>query len=158
MQNVFGNNWEFHHVATVVKDMDAAVKYYESLGIFTFQPEFALDATTYEEYEVYGKSVKSSKDKTRMRFASIGPNRIELVSPVQGNPLYVDFLKQKGEGIHHIAFYVDDLEAEIKKLKAKGIPMLTKVKRAPGRGFAYFDIRKQGGVILEIIQRPPKQA
>ena len=158
MQEVIGQNWEFHHVATVVKDMDAAVKYYESLGIFTFQPEFALDATTYVEYEVYGKPVTNSNDKTRMRFASIGPYRIELVSPVQGHPLYVDFLKEKGEGIHHIAFYVDDLETEIKKLKAKGISMLTKVKRAPGRGFAYFDVRKQGNLILEIIQRPPKQA
>ncbi len=145
------NNWKFHHVATVVRDMDKAVEYYQSLGIFTFLPEFMLDSTTYADYTVYSKA-PTTIDRTRMRFAMAGEHRIELVSPIQGEPIYVDFLKNKGEGIHHIAYTVDDLDAEIARMTEKGIPVITRVKRPNGRGFAYFDLTQVGGVIIELIQ------
>jgi catechol 2,3-dioxygenase-like lactoylglutathione lyase family enzyme len=147
------NNWRFHHVATVVKDMDEAVVFYESLGIFTLPPEFMLDSTTYADYSVYGKKPVTI-DKTRMRFAEIGSYRIELVSPIEGEPIYKEFLRNKGEGIHHIAFMVDDLDAEVEKMALKDIPMITRVKRPNGRGFAYFDITRFGNVIIELIQAP----
>jgi len=145
-----GDNWKFHHMAVVVQDMDKAVEYYQSLGIATFQPEFMLNSSTYVDYEVYGKT-PDTIDKTRMRFVQIGSFRLELVQPVEGGPIYKEFLKSKGEGTHHIAYTVDDLEVEAAKLVGKGIPVITKVKTQTG-GFAYFDIRKVGNVIIELIQ------
>ncbi|MDD5083060.1 MAG: VOC family protein [Dehalococcoidales bacterium] len=64
----------------------------------------------------------------------------------------VDFLKNKGEGVHHVAFTVDDLAAETAKLAAKGIPCITRVKRSTGGAFAYFDFTRVGNVIIELIQ------
>ena len=147
------NNWKFHHMAVVVRDMDKAVEYYQSLGIATFQPEFMLDSSTYTDYKVYGKT-PDSIDKTRMRFVQIGSFQLELVQPLEGEPIYKEFLKSKGEGIHHIAYIVDDLEGETAKLAKKDIPVITRVYRgSTGAGFAYFDIRKVGNVIIELIQR-----
>ncbi len=148
------NNWKFHHMAVVVRDMDKAVEYYQSLGIATFKPEFMLDSSTYTYYEVYGKTpTPDTIDKTRMRFVQIGSFQLELVSPVEGEPIYKEFLKSKGEGVHHIAYTVDDLEGETAKLVEKGISVITKVKMQTGTGFAYFDIRKVGNVIIELIQQ-----
>ncbi len=151
MENAIGSNWKFHHVATIVKDMDEAVKYYESLGIFSMPPEFMLDSSTYNYYENYGQP-SGAGDKTRMRFAQFGPFRIELVSPIAGAPIYREFQNDRGEGLHHIAFTVDNLEEETAKLTAKGVPVITKVRRANGTAFSYFDFRKIGGVVIELIQ------
>jgi len=147
------NNWKFHHVAVVVRNMDEAVEYYQSLGIGEFLPEFMLDSSTYTDYKVYGKT-PDTIDKTRMRFVQIGSLRLELVQPVEGEPIYKEFLKSKGEGLHHIAYIVDDLKGETTKLVEKGIPVITRVYRSStGAGFAYFDIRKDGSVIIELIQQ-----
>ena len=146
-------NWKFHHVAVIVRDMDEAVEYYQSLGIGTFQPEFMLDSSTYTDYKVYGKT-PDIIDKTRMRFVQIGSFLLELVQPLEGEPIYKEFLKSKGEMLHHIAYIVDDLEKETAELAKKGIPVITRVYRGTsGAGFAYFDIRKDGSVIIELIQR-----
>ncbi len=145
------DNWKFHHMAVVVWDMDKAVEYYQSLGIATFQPEFMLDSSRYSDYQVYGKT-PDTVDKTRMRFAQVGPFPIELVQPAEGEPIYKEFLNSKGEGFHHIAFNVDDLDEETARLVEKGVPVITRVKFPNGGGFAYFDTGKVGNVIIELIK------
>ena len=135
-----GSNWEFHHVGTIVPDMDEAVKYYESLGIFTFQTEFGGGA-----------------GRARLRMAEIGPHRIELIAPSSGPPLFKDFLDAKGGGIHHMAFTVESLDNEIKKMESKGIPVISTMRRPDGSGIAFFDLRKVGGVVIELMQ-PQKTA
>lgn len=145
------NNWTFHHMAVVVWDMDKAVEYYQSLGIAIFQPEFMLDSSRYTDYQVYGRT-PTTIDKTRMRFVQIGSFQIELVQPVEGEPIYKEFLSSKGEGVHHIAFTVDDLEEETAKLVEKGIQVITRAKFSSSAGFAYFDAGKVGNVIIELIQ------
>jgi methylmalonyl-CoA epimerase len=134
-----GTNWKFHHIGAIVRDMDEAVKYYASLGMFTFQPEFGGGA-----------------GRARLRLAEMGPNRIELISPSQGPPIFREFLDAKGEGIHHIAFTVDSLDVEIAKLTAKGISVISSMRRPDGSGIAFFDLRKIGGVVIELMQ-PQKQ-
>ena len=148
------NNWKFHHIAVVVRDMDKAVEYYQSLGIATFKPEFMLDSSTYTYYEVYGKTpAPDTIDKTRMRLVQIGPLLLELIQPVEGEPIYKEFLESNGEGTHHIAFSVDDLDEETAKLAKKGIPVITRIKLQTGISLAYVDIRKVGNVIIELIQQ-----
>ena len=144
--------WKFHHVAVIVADMDKAVDYYHSLGVFTFPPEFMLDSSTYQDYEVYGKKSKSLEDRTRMQFVKSGDFILELVSPAEGKPIHKDVLETQGEGIHHIGFLVDDLAAEIERLGKQGAPVLYYVKQKNGSAFAYFDTSKLGGAIIELIE------
>ena len=145
------NNWKFHHMAVVVWDMEKAVEYYKSLGIASFQPEFILDSSQYISYEVYGKT-PATIDKTRMMFVQLGPFQVELVQPLEGEPIYKEFLNSQGEGVHHIAFTVDDLDEEAAKLVGKGVSVITRAELPNDTGFAYFDTRKIGNVIIELIQ------
>ena len=145
------SNWKFHHVAILVRDLDKAIEYYQTLDIATFPPEFMLDSTEYIEYEVFGKT-PDTVDKTRMRFADIGPFRLEFVQSLEGGAIYKEFLNSQGEGVHHIAFTVDDLKEETAKLVGKGVKVITKVKFSTGAGFVYFDTRQFGNVIIELVQ------
>ena len=149
MENRIGSNWKFHHVAVVVKDMDKTSKRYESLGVGAFRPETILDSSAFSTYEVYGKK-SPTVDRSRFKHNDVGAGKldVEFISPIEGNPIYKDFLARHGEGLHHIAFTVDDLDAEKVQLEAKGIPCLTIVKRSTGRGFAYFDF---GDCLIELI-------
>ena len=97
-----------------------------------------------------------------MRFASIGPYRIELVSPVQGNPLYVDFLREKGEGIHHLKCSSQDAERIVEQFKRNGGEVLQSA-RIGDASFHYLDTESKLGFILELAtgralrDRPPDE-
>ena len=150
MENIIGSNWKFYHVAFVVNDMDKAKSKYGSIfGESIFRPETLLDTSTFSVYEVYQKPT-STVHKSRFNHTDIGTNKldVEFISPVEGDSIYRDFLNKHGEGIHHIAFRVDDLDAETDKLVARGIPVITSVKRSTGRGFAYFDF---GDCLIELV-------
>ena len=134
------SNWKFNHIGAVVKDLDKAVEYYQSLGIV----DKATDRITME-----GK-----KAKLVGRFIHIGSLLIELWQPVRGETVQQEFLNSRGEGVNHIAFYVDDLAKEKAKLVEKGIPVVFSVKDQEG-DMAYFDARKVGNTLIELIQ-PPK--
>ena len=137
-------------MAVVVKDMDKAKRKYGSiLGEQVFRPETMLDTSAFSVYEVHGKRT-GDVHKSRFNHTDVGASKldIEFISPVQGDSIYRDFLNKNGEGIHHIAFMVDDLDAETAKLVAKGIPVVTSVKRPTGRGFAYFDF---GDCLIELV-------
>lgn len=150
------NNWRFDHVAVVVRDINKAVEYYQSLGIPSPEPGWIHDSSTYADYKVYGKT-PNTIDKTKMRYAQVGSFKIELVQPIKGKPIYKEFLDNEGEGVHHLAFWVDGLDEEAAKLEKIGIPCITSVKLSPddehcpnGR-FAYFDTRKVGNVLIELM-------
>lgn len=146
-------NWRFHHVGVVVRDMDKAIEYYQSLGIFTFQPETMLDSSTFADYKVCGK-IPGTVQKVRIRFAEVGPYGFELLSPIEGETIYKEFLNSKGEGIHPLGFRVDDLDGEVAKLREKGISILMSGRRPGGTGFTYFDTRKVGNAIIALSQAP----
>jgi methylmalonyl-CoA/ethylmalonyl-CoA epimerase len=134
------SNWKFNHIGAVVRDVDKAVDYYQSLGIV----DEATDRVTME-----GK-----KAKLIGRFIHIGSLLLELWQPVRGETVQQEFLDSRGEGINHIAFNVDDLDRERDKLVEKGIPVVFSVKDEKGY-MAYFDARKFGNILIELIE-PPK--
>jgi len=134
------SNWKFNHIGAVVRDVDKAVEYYQSLGIV----DEATDRVTME-----GKRAKLIG-----RFIHIGSLLIELWQPVRGETVQQEFLNSRGEGVNHIAFHVDDLDKEKDKLVEKGIPVVFSVKDENGY-MAYFDARKVGNILIELIQ-PPK--
>jgi catechol 2,3-dioxygenase-like lactoylglutathione lyase family enzyme len=135
-----GSNWKFYHVAVVVKDMDKAKKKYGALfGAGIFRLETLMDSGTFSTYEVYGKPTKEIH-KSRFNHTDVGVNKldIEFISPIEGDSIYKTFLEKNGE----------DLDAETAKLVARGVPVITSVKRPTGRGFAYFDF---GDCLIELV-------
>jgi methylmalonyl-CoA/ethylmalonyl-CoA epimerase len=84
-----------------------------------------------------------------MAFAYLGPVQIELVQCTEGRIFQSRFLETWGEGLHHLGFYVDDLEAEVAKLVEGGAKLFI---HDPGH-FAYLDSGGPGGAIFELMQR-----
>jgi methylmalonyl-CoA/ethylmalonyl-CoA epimerase len=147
--------WTPSHIGLIVRDLDESIKHYESLG-FSFQPQVDRDTSQIADYRVNGE-MRKIPEKWSLRIASIGPYRIELVCPTQGETLFAESLKRRGEGIHHVAFNVDDLISERARLTGRGISELMRFIRADGTGASFFDLKNNGGLVVEIIQaQPPK--
>lgn len=137
-------------IGVVVRDIDEAVDYYSST--------FGLGPFRTMVVERHGAIVrgKPADYKVKLAFAQMGDIEFELVQILEGETIQSEFLRKKGEGLHHIAFIVDDLEAEIAKWGKKGIRVLQRSKppATPVEGgYAYMDTEKTGGVIFELVQR-----
>lgn len=139
-------------VGMVVRDMDKAIEYYQSLGIGPFEPPKSL---VYAERKVFGKPIDIDSIKVKVFFAQMGPVQLELVQPVEGESLWKEFLETKGEGINHLGFFVDDIDKEEAELIKKGFRVPYRSRYQKGGGAAYFDTGKVGGVLFELVQWPP---
>ena len=172
---VFGNvtneetkNWTFHHLGVIVADMDKAVEYYKSLGFVGFPPERPEPATPtiWQEFTVYGETVikdgellvprKPGGKPGGIKWCWVGTIALELTLPGGGafRTIHNDFLDNFGEGIEHIAYGVtpENFEQEVEKMKAKGLPIVMSGEQSSGGGFVYFDTRKVGGIIIELMK------
>ena len=127
-------------VSYAVKDIDKTVEAWSRL--------YGIGPWTYRENG--GVDAKGRPWKIRMAFAYIGPLQIELVQCTQGRIFQSRFLDVWGEGLHHIGFYVDDVDAEVKNLVSQGVKLFI---HDPGH-FAYLDAGGAGGAVFELIQRP----
>ncbi len=84
----------------------------------------------------------------KIAFANLGGVEIELAQPVEGKTYHKEFVDTHGEvGLHHICFFVDDVDAELSNFVAQGAKVLA---QTPGR-FAYFETGGPGGVIFELL-------
>jgi len=137
-------------IGIIVRDMDKAVEYYESLGIGPFESQTGVVLL---ERRVRGELVTDVKNAVKV--AQMGPIEIELVQPVEGESIQREFLETRGEGINHLGFYVDDLDREVAKLAEQGIEPVMTVTFEGGGGVAYMDTGEVGGVLMELIQYPP---
>ena len=127
-------------VSYAVKDIDKTVEAWSRL--------YGIGSWTYRENG--GVDAKGRPWKIRMAFAYVGPLQIELVQCTQGRIFQSRFLDVWGEGVHHIGFYVDDVDAEVKNLVSQGVKLFI---HDPGH-FAYLDAGGAGGAIFELMQRP----
>lgn len=148
-------NWTLRHVGVVVRDMDKAVEYYKSLGLASSEsPDIILDSDKFKDLKTYGQS-NASKWKIKIKMVNIGPLTLELTEPLEGDNVNGEYLDTIGEGMNHVAYVVDDLKKETEELTKKGIPA---IYYAEGE-YAYFDTRKVGNVIIELMQKremPPR--
>lgn len=87
-------------------------------------------------------------------FFECGPNKIELLQATNTDSPIAKFIEKKGEGIHHIAFAVDDIEAEIERLKAEGFKMIHEKpkKGADNKLIAFLHPKGTQGVLIELCQ------
>ena len=127
-------------VSFAVNDIDSVIEAWERLygiGPWTFSENGGTDA-------------KGRPWKIMMDFAYIGPLQIELVQCTEGRIFQSRFLDTWGEGLHHIGFYVEDVDGEAKNLVEQGCRLFI---QDPGN-FAYLDAGGQGGAIFELMKRP----
>jgi methylmalonyl-CoA/ethylmalonyl-CoA epimerase len=170
--NVVGEetrNWRFHHLGVIVADMEKAVEYYDSLGFIDSMPERPRPANppTMEELTVYGKAVIKDGERQVPRkpggkppvpntWWKIGEITLELIQPGEGSIKDVnrEFLENVGEGIDHIAYTVDaeHFDREVEKMKAQGLDIILSGRMSNGGGFVYFDTRKVGGIVTELMR------
>ena len=135
-------------IGVVIKDMEKAIVYYQSLGIGPFKPV----STTVVERKMGGKVVT---DLTLdIRVAQMGPVQLELIQPLKGESIQKKFLERKGEGINHLGFFVEDIDIETAKLEMQGFKVVYSGRYQNGGGFAYFDTDKFGGVMFELLEWP----
>ena len=97
--------------------------------------------------------------KVRTAFYPIGQSTLEYLESTDPEGPIGKFLEKRGPGIHHIAFEVDDVDAAVKELLAKGVRMIDKEPRkgAHGNRIAFIHPAETGGVLIEICQPSGEQ-
>ena len=128
---------KIEHIGIAVKDLDSAILTYEKL----------FGAPSYKQEEVASEGVKTA-------FFKNGPNKIELLEATNDESPIAKFIAKKGEGIHHIAFDVDDIIAEISRLKNEGFIVLNEIpkKGADNKLVAFLHPKSTNGVLIELCQ------
>ena len=127
-----------------IEHIGIAVKNLETSNLL-FQKLFGVPA--YKEEEVTSEGVKTS-------FFMNGPNKIELLEATTPESPIAKFLEKRGEGIHHIAFDVEDIVSEISRLKAEGFIVLNEIpkKGADNKWVAFLHPKTTNGVLIELCQ------
>ena len=120
-----------------MKDLETSNMVFEKL----------FGAPAYKQEEVISEGVKTS-------FFMNGPNKIELLEATNPESPIAKFLDKKGEGIHHIAFDVEDIEQEIVRLKSEGFVVLNEVpkKGADNKLVVFLHPKSTNGVLIELCQ------
>lgn len=137
-------------VAIVVKSVDDAVRFYsEVFGVGPFElMEVNFPSATYHG--------EKGGYRGKRAFAKLGPVTLELIELMDGKTVHEDFLKEKGEGVHHLGFTVKDLSKFEEEAEKFGLKVVQEMRRPDGTGFAYLDTDRFGGVMFEVMQRPSK--
>ena len=130
------------HLGIAVRSLDERLKFYrDALG---------LDVAGTETIEA---------ENVRVALIPLGDTRIELLEATAGDSVIAKFVEKRGEGLHHVAISVDDLEGQLKILAAAGVRVL------PGKGetgagghrYAFLHPASCGGVLVELIESGEKE-
>jgi methylmalonyl-CoA/ethylmalonyl-CoA epimerase len=128
---------KIEHVGIAVKDLEVSNALFEKL----------FGSAAYKSEEVASEGVMTS-------FFKNGPNKIELLAATSPDSPIAKFLEKKGEGIHHIAFDVEDITSEIARLKNEGFMVLNEEpkKGADNKLVAFLHPKSTNGVLIELCQ------
>ena len=111
-----------------------------------------------EFYKTLGLEIESTEivedQKVQVALMEVGESSIELIESTEENSVVARFLEKRGEGIHHIAIEVDDLQDHLDRLKEKNVKLIDKSPRrgAQGRLIAFIHPDSTGGVLIELSQ------
>jgi catechol 2,3-dioxygenase-like lactoylglutathione lyase family enzyme len=148
---------KLHHVGVVVKDIKKAINYFESLGISPFgAPGGKKTFSIAFKGELHGRPAAWTTTISNARFGDV---ELELLEPTQGAQALKESLDKTGEGLHHIGFITDDLDAEIANFKKSGVGIWTMAREPGGGGFFYSDPTPVGGIAIEFrkMGAPPQK-
>ncbi|RED50711.1 methylmalonyl-CoA epimerase [Seonamhaeicola aphaedonensis] len=128
---------KIEHIGIAVKDIAVSNELFSKL----------FGEPSYKTETVESEGVKTS-------FFKVGANKIELLEATKIDSPIARFIDKKGEGIHHIAFDVDDIEAEINRLKDQDFEVLNEVskKGADNKLVAFLHPKSTNGVLIELCQ------
>lgn len=96
-----------------------------------------------------------SNAQAKLAFFDLGQVQLELIEPIGEPSTWKEALDANGESVHHIAFWVEDMQESVDFLKAHGIPMIQRGDMGEGQ-YAYFDAQGKLGVQLELLERVRK--
>ena len=126
------------HVGIAVKDLEASVKLFSRL--------FSIHSVSTEEVE---------NQKVKVAFLHVGDTSVELTAATSPESVIAKFIEKRGEGVHHLSFEVDDIRAELARLKAEGFQLIDEEPRM-GAGeywIAFLHPKSTNGVLVEISQK-----
>jgi methylmalonyl-CoA/ethylmalonyl-CoA epimerase len=128
---------KIEHIGIAVKSLETSNLLFEKL----------FGAPAYKQEEVASEGVKTS-------FFMNGPNKIELLEATNPESPIAKFIDKKGEGIHHIAFDVEDIISEMQRLKNEGFVLINEVpkKGADNKLVAFLHPKHTNGVLIELCQ------
>jgi methylmalonyl-CoA/ethylmalonyl-CoA epimerase len=129
------------HIGIAVKSLDEAIPFYEKV----------LGLKCYGIEEVADQKVKTA-------FFHIGQTKIELLESTNPDGPIGKFIEKRGQGIHHIAFAVKDIDAQLKAVEEHGVQLIDKAPRkgAEGLNIAFLHPRSTFGVLTEFCENPNK--
>ena len=128
---------KIEHIGIAVKDLDVSNTLFEKL----------LGVSHYKIEDVAAEGVKTS-------FFKVGESKIELLQATSPNSPIAKFIAKHGEGVHHLAFDVEDIEAEIERLKNEGFELIDDIPKqgADHKKIAFLHPKSSGGVLIELCQ------
>jgi methylmalonyl-CoA epimerase len=134
-----GIEMKVDHIGIAVKDLQDTLNLYKKI---------------LENSEVQIEEVPT--EKVRVATIPLGDTRIELLEPMSDESAIAKFIKEKGEGVHHIAVAVEDIKASIGKLSAEGLRVLYPEPRpgSHGKMITFVHPKSTRGVLLELCQLP----
>jgi methylmalonyl-CoA/ethylmalonyl-CoA epimerase len=134
---------KIEHIGIAVADIETAVPLYERL----------LNANCYKTEVVESQLVTTA-------FLAVGPNKIELVADTAPGDTISKYIDKRGEGIHHVAFEVDDILGEMARLRAEGFSLLSDspLNGADNKWVCFVHPKNTLGVLVELCQTKPQPA
>lgn len=136
-RSLLNRELKIEHIGIAVKDLAVGNSIYEAL----------LGAGPYKSEKVAGEGVETS-------FFKVGESKIELLAASSEESPIAKFISKKGEGIHHLAFLVDDIKAEISRLKKEGFVVLNEEPKrgADNKMVAFLHPKSANGVLVELCE------
>ena len=128
---------KIEHLGIAVKDIKESNQLFSAL----------LGTSPYKTEEVASEGVITS-------FFKVGESKIELLQASNENSAIAKFIEKKGEGIHHIAFEVDDIDLELVRLKKEGFTLIHETPKdgADNKRIAFLHPKSTNGVLIELCQ------
>lgn len=126
------------HIGIAVSSLEESIKFYEEiLGL-----------------KLHGTEVVEEQ-KVKVAFLPIGDTEVELLEATSPDSSIAKFIEKKGQGVQHIAFRVDDIEAALDDMRAKGIRLIDEKPRygAGGARIAFLHPKSTNGVLIELCER-----
>lgn len=126
---------KLNHLGIAVNDLDAAAQIYQTLGLHV---EHVVDVP---------------EQNVRVAFIPLGESTIELVQPTSPDSAVARFLEKNGEGLHHIAIQVEDINGSLRELQAHNIQLIDQTPRQGAEGLiAFLHPKSTGRVLIELVQ------
>jgi methylmalonyl-CoA/ethylmalonyl-CoA epimerase len=133
---------KIEHIGIAVKSLAKAVPLYEKL----------LNSPCYKTEFV-------DTEKVNTAFFKTGENKVELLESTDPDGVIARFISKKGEGLHHIAFEVEDIEAEMDRLKKEGFVLLNEKPKegADNKLICFLHPKQTHGVLIELCMEKPRR-